>query len=162
MTLAEQLPDAAVATRATVRDWREAVQLAGRGLVDQGATTERYTDEMLQALDDHGPYIVIAPGFALAHSRPSEAVLRAGLSWVSLAEPVEFGSEANDPVSLVIGLAAPDHQSHLEVMAELAGVLADDAVLAELMSADSAADVRSILNRVAHGDAASTPEDSGM
>ncbi|PFG30002.1 PTS sugar transporter subunit IIA [Paramicrobacterium agarici] len=149
MTLADQLPDAAVATRAHAADWRDAVKLAGRGLVDQGATTDRYTDEMLQAIDDHGPYIVIAPGFALAHSRPSDAVLHTGLSWVALDEPVEFGSEANDPVRLVVGLAATDHKAHLDVMAELAGVLADEAVLDELMHADTAGDVRAILRRVA-------------
>ncbi|MFO7690072.1 MAG: PTS sugar transporter subunit IIA, partial [Cryobacterium sp.] len=93
-----------IATQADAADWRAAIRLAGDGLVAGGATTGTYTDEMIEAVEKHGPYIVIAPGIALAHSRPSPAVLTGGLSWVSLATPVEFGNAANDPVTLVIGL----------------------------------------------------------
>lgn len=147
--LADRLPDEAIATRAEAADWRDAVRLAGRGLTAQGATTDAYTDQMIAAVEQHGPYIVIAPGFALAHARPSEAVLRTGISWVSLAEPVEFGSETNDPVSLVVGLAATDHDSHLATMAALAGVLADDAMLAKAMAARTSERVRDALRQCA-------------
>src|SRR5690625_5713369 len=76
MKLSDYFPDPAVKPLAEVANWRAAVQLAGDGLEAQGATTAEYTAEMLAAIDDLGPYIVIAPGFALAHSRPSPAVLR--------------------------------------------------------------------------------------
>ena len=42
-------------------------------------------------VDEHGPYIVIAPGLALAHARPGPEVLADGLAVVTLAEPVPFG-----------------------------------------------------------------------
>ncbi|MFE2772110.1 PTS sugar transporter subunit IIA [Microbacterium resistens] len=145
MTLADHLPESAIRTGAHASDWRSAVTLAGDLLVSRGITTDAYTAEMLSAIDEHGPYIVIAPGFALAHSRPSAAVLGTGFSWVGLAEPVEFGSEANDPVRLVVGLAAVDHDAHLEAMAALAGVLADDDVLSAALSATTPAEVRAIL-----------------
>lgn len=127
-------------------DWREAITLAGRGLVAGGASTDEYTREMIAAVDEHGPYIVIAPGFALAHSRPSPAVLKPGLSWVGLAEPVLFGHATNDPVKVVVGLAATDPNAHLEVMATLAGVLSDEAVFQRLLDAASVDDVRTLLS----------------
>jgi PTS system ascorbate-specific IIA component len=145
MSLVEQLPENAIVTRARAADWRAAIRLAGDALVATGATTDDYTDEMIAAVDAHGPYIVVAPGFALAHSRPSPAVLRTGMSWVSLAEPVEFGSGANDPVRLVVGLAAVDHDAHLSAMSGLAAVLADEDVLNELIAATSADEVRRLL-----------------
>jgi PTS system ascorbate-specific IIA component len=145
VSLADQLPEGTILTKAEAGDWREAIRLAGRGLVAGGVTTERYTDEMIEAVEEHGPYIVVAPGFALAHSRPSPAVLRSGISWVSLAEPVEFGSAANDPVSLVVGLAAQDHDGHLAVMSSLAGVLADEDALRALLAADTPERVRELL-----------------
>ncbi|GAA2176087.1 PTS sugar transporter subunit IIA [Agrococcus versicolor] len=145
MDLAQQLPEEAIATHVVAADWRAAIRAAGERLVASGVTTDAYTDEMIAAVDEHGPYIVIAPGFALAHSRPSPAVLRTGISWVALAEPVEFGSKANDPVRLVVGLAATDHDGHLEVMSALAGILADDDALQALLAADSPAAVRSLL-----------------
>ena len=77
---------------------------------------DAYTDQMIETVEKMGPYIVIAPGLALAHSRPSEAVLKTGLSWVRLSTPVKFGNKANDPVSLVIGLAGHDENEHITVM----------------------------------------------
>jgi PTS system ascorbate-specific IIA component len=101
---------------------------------------------MIAAVDKLGPYIVIAPGLAIAHSRPSPSVLRAGLSWVTLKEPVSFGHNKNDPVSLIIGLAAPDHEGHLEMMQALAGVLMNSDLLAALKAAGSPAEVLALLS----------------
>lgn len=145
MDLASALPDTAISLRATARDWREAVRFAGEALVSSGVTRPDYTDEMIDTIDRLGPYIVIAPGVALAHSRPSPAVLRAGVSWVSLARPVEFGNGANDPVALVIGLAAPDHDGHLELMAALAHVLADPGLMAHALTATTPDQLRAAL-----------------
>ena len=145
--LAEAL--SSIVTQANAADWRAAIRLAGDGLVSGGATTDAYTDEMIAAVEKHGPYIVIAPGVALAHSRPSPAVLTGGLSWVSLATPVEFGNKANDPVNLVIGLAAVDHDAHLTVMRALAGVLSDSSAMERLTAATSPDDVRAVLGGLA-------------
>lgn len=143
--LADELTETAILTQAKAADWRAAITLAGQALVASGVTTDTYTAEMVAAVEDLGPYIVIAPGLAIAHSRPSSAVLRAGLSWVSLATPVMFGNKKNDPVSLVIGLAAPDHAGHLDIMSALARVLADTDLLSRLRAADSPARVRELL-----------------
>ncbi|WP_130178691.1 PTS sugar transporter subunit IIA [Cryobacterium sp. SO1] len=145
--LAESL--SSIQTQATASDWRAAIRLAGDGLVSGGATTDAYTDEMIDGVEKHGPYIVIAPGVALAHSRPSPAVLTGGLSWVSLATPVEFGNKHNDPVTLVIGLAAKDHDAHLQVMRALAGVLSDAPAMEKLRTADTSDQVRAVLGDLA-------------
>ena len=147
LNLAEAL--SSIETQAEAADWRAAIRLAGAGLVAGGAATDAYTDEMIDAVEKHGPYIVIAPGVALAHSRPSPAVLTGGLSWVSLATPVEFGNKANDPVTLVIGLAAKDHDAHLQVMRALAGVLSDGPAMKRLTVAKTADEVRAVLGDLA-------------
>lgn len=139
------LPAAAIHLGAHASDWRGAIRLAGDALVAGGVTQEEYTQEMIETVENLGPYIVIAPGFALAHSRTSPAVLRTGLSWVSLTEPVEFGNEANDPVDLVVGLAAMDHDAHIGIMSKLAGVLADPDVLARLRASTDPEEIRTAL-----------------
>lgn len=145
MNLSDELADAAIITRAIAPDWRTAVTIAGDALVAAGVTTDAYTREMIAAIEELGPYVVIVPGLAIAHSRPSPAVLRAGLSWVSLTEPVAFGHDTNDPVDLVVGLAAPDHTGHIEIMAALASVLSDGETLTSLRRAESRARVRELL-----------------
>ncbi|PSK96571.1 PTS system ascorbate-specific IIA component [Murinocardiopsis flavida] len=144
-TLAELLPTDSIATGTTADDWRGAVRAAGALLVGAGATTAEYTDEMLATVDTHGPYIVIAPGLALAHARPSPAVLRTAMSWASLAKPVEFGHPQNDPVRLVVGLAAVDQDGHRSALARLARMLADPARLAALTDAADPAEVHALI-----------------
>ncbi|MGW7413776.1 PTS sugar transporter subunit IIA [Streptomyces sp. NPDC054863] len=123
--LSDLLPSEAVRLDLLAADWREAVRDAGELLVATEVTTADYTAEMIRNVEENGPYIVIAPGFALAHARPSPAVLRTGMSWLRLAEPVEFGHESNDPVNLVVALAAEDAAAHTAAMASLARLLAD-------------------------------------
>ncbi|MFG2532548.1 PTS sugar transporter subunit IIA [Streptomyces sp. NPDC048516] len=133
--LNDLLPQAAVRLDVRVADWREAIRTAGGLLVETGATTDAYTAEMIRNVEENGPYLVIAPGFAFAHARPSPAVLRTGMSWVRLAQPVEFGHESNDPVHLVVGLAAEDSGAHTAAMAALAQLLADPATAQALQDA---------------------------
>jgi PTS system ascorbate-specific IIA component len=126
--------------------WRETFELAGLGLVESSRTTSAYTNEMIQAFEELGPYMVIAPGIALAHGRPSEAVIETGLSLVTLSTPVVFGSTSNDPVSLVIGLAAVDHDSHIELMAALSELLMSEDTVNFLLNAKNESEVRSYLS----------------
>ena len=129
-----------------VVDTREAaIAQVGELLVASGRTTAGYTGEMLAVLDELGPYFVIAPGIAIAHARPSESVLSAGLSLAVLAEPVKFGSNHNDPVRLVFGLCAKDHDGHIEVLAALAEMLSDDAKVNFLLKAPDAARIHDFL-----------------
>lgn len=143
--LSELLPPEAIRLGVQVADWREAIGACGEALVAAGITTPAYTAEMISTVEQLGPYIVVAPGIALAHARPSPAVLRPGLAWVTLAQPVPFGHRDNDPVVLVVGLAAPDASSHVRALATLAGLLEDPGRRQALLAAPSAEAVREII-----------------
>lgn len=144
-TLGELIDDGAVALDVTATDWEDAVRKAGALLEQAGVADDRYTQSMIDSVHDKGPYIVIAPGFAFAHARPSEAVRRTGMSWLRLAEPVEFGHARNDPVTLVVALAAQDADAHQAAMAQLAGVLADPEQKSALDRAGSPEEVLRLL-----------------
>lgn len=122
-SLSDLLDQDAIALDVAANDWRKAIRLAGGLLEDRGVATADYTASMISSVEDNGPYIVIAPGFAFAHARPSAAVKRTGMSWVRLREPVAFGHKSNDPVSLVVALAATDATAHTKAMSQLARVL---------------------------------------
>lgn len=155
-TLSELIPAEAVRLDVAAADWREAVRAAGDLMVATGTSTGEYTTEMIENVEEHGPYIVLAPGFAFAHARPSPAVLRTGMSWVRLAEPVEFGHESNDPVSLVVALAARDSGAHTEAMAALARLLGAPETERALREAGTPEAVRAVL---AGRDAPEEPEE---
>lgn len=145
VSLSAMLPSGAIRIGAGATDWRDAVRVAGEALVSSGATTPAYTDEMIATVEQLGPYIVIAPGIALAHSRPSPAVLHPGMSLVTLAQPVAFGHRENDPVRLVVALAAHDEEGHLTALSTLAEFLSDEVRQAALIAATDPAAVRRLI-----------------
>lgn len=144
-SLSDLLPPAAVAARVDAADWRAAIRAAGDLLVSTGSTTPSYTDQMLAAVDKHGPYIVIAPGFALAHAQASGDVLHTGMSFVQLAHPVNFGHQTNDPVHLVVGLASKDHSAHMTALQQLASFLSLPEKTEQLKRAATADELRLLL-----------------
>jgi len=135
--LAAAFSPTSVLLQRSASSWREAIGLAGAGLVAAGVTTPGYTEAMIAVVEANGPYIVIAPGFALAHARPSAEVLRWGMSLVTLAEPVQFGAGANDPVKVVVGLAATDKQQHIEALQLLAEKLIEPEFVNSLLKLSS-------------------------
>jgi ascorbate PTS system EIIA or EIIAB component len=139
------LDPVAVQVGATVADWRAAVRLAGDALVRAGAAKPAYADEMIRMIEEHGPYVVIAPGLALAHARPGPAVLADGLAIVTLATPVDFGHPHNDPVSVVLALAIASADRHLAAVAGLANVFNDSSAIEDLAAATSVDEVLAIM-----------------
>jgi PTS system ascorbate-specific IIA component len=140
-----ELPAEAVALDVLADDWRAAVRAAGAALAAAGFAAPEYADEMIRMIEEHGPYVVIAPGLALAHARPGPAVLRDGIAVVTLSTPVSFGHPYNDPVSVVVALAVATADTQIALVAELANVFNDSTAITDLAAATSVDDVRRIL-----------------
>ena len=124
-----------------VSDWRQAVTEAGRLLVSGGIVTPGYVEAMIRAVETLGPYIVIAPGIAMPHARPKDGACRTGMALIRLDIPVAFGHNANDPVDLVIPLAAVDHDAHVMAMAQLVERLGDPGILLRIRQAATPGEV---------------------
>jgi PTS system ascorbate-specific IIA component len=70
-------------------------------------------------VEEQGPYIVLAPGVALAHARPEDGARRLGLGVAVLTKPVTFGHPTNDPVDVVFAFGSPDKDAHVGLLAAL-------------------------------------------
>ena len=125
-------------------DWREAIRQAGSVLEAAGSITAEYTESMIKAVEDMGPYIVIMPGFAIAHAAPAPCVLKEDIALITLAEPVFFGSP-NDPVKLMLCVACVDRESHVRALQAVAEVLCEDGIMDRLAAAASVDELESIL-----------------
>ena len=143
--LTDLLTEDCVALDVDAATWEESVLAAGELLERAGIAGPAYTGSMIDNVETNGPYIVVAPGFAFAHARPSEAVHRTGMSWVRLMNPVAFGHKTNDPVDLVVALAATDAGAHASAMAELAKVVGNPETRAALAAASTPAAVLRVL-----------------
>ena len=115
MKLSDSLRDNdSVRLQAEADSWQQAVKIGTDLLVDAGVVRPEYYEAILASVKRFGPYFLLAPGLAMPHARPEEGVLRNGFALVTLKTPVCFGDEDNDPVDILVTLAACDARTHQE------------------------------------------------
>jgi len=141
--LSNYLSPEVIQLKVNVNSWQEAVRAGGELLLKAGKCQPSYIEAMIRAVQEMGAYMVLAPGLALAHARPEDGASLVGLSLVTLDHGVNFGSEANDPVTMVISFCAPDHHSHIEMLQALAEFLMSEENQQLLKTAQSVEEVLS-------------------
>ncbi|WP_100158463.1 PTS sugar transporter subunit IIA [Proteus columbae] len=129
-----------------VSDWREAVKVACQPLIDKGCIEPRYIDAIYKSHEKIGPYYVLGPGIAMPHARPEDGVNQLSLALTIVEQGVEFGADENDPVKLLIVLAATDNDSHINAIMKLAELFDNDKDIQSLFNAKSKADVLAVIN----------------
>lgn len=82
--------------QAEAETWQDAVKIGVDLLVAADVVEPRYYQAILDAVEQHGPYFVLAPGLAMPHGRPEEGVKKTGFALVTLKKPLEFNHEDND------------------------------------------------------------------
>ena len=92
-----------------------------------------------------GPYIVITDGVAIPHARPEDGVIKLGYSLITLDPPINFGNPDNDPVKLIVCIAAIDNNSHIDLITKLVNLINNDK-LAEIINAKAIETVLKIFN----------------
>jgi mannitol/fructose-specific phosphotransferase system IIA component (Ntr-type) len=143
--LRSTFPERAIRLDVQCDGWRDAVRASGQLLVDTGVVEEAYVEAIVTAVEELGPYIVLAPGIAIAHARPEDGARDVGFSLVRLAEPLEFGSKHNDPVEFVFAFASPDKDLHTTALASLADFIESGENLERLRTASTPAEAYAII-----------------
>ncbi|WP_213712806.1 PTS sugar transporter subunit IIA [Cedecea lapagei] len=128
-------------------NWQQALEISARPLLDAGIIAPHYLTAIMQQHQKLGPYYVLAPGLAMPHARPEEGATGLGLSLLKLKRGVSFHSEGNDPVDVIIMLAAPDSHSHIEMISALAELFSSDEDMALLHQANNLEEIQKIINR---------------
>ncbi|WP_125573745.1 BglG family transcription antiterminator [Levilactobacillus huananensis] len=144
--LKDLLTENTIETNVHVNNWEEAIRHGGRIIERTGGINSTYTEAMVAAVKKFGPYIVIAPHIALAHASSKDGVNEISMSLCTLDQGINFGNKENDPVNIVICLAAIDHHSHLRALSELVTNLSDSSFMNMLMTSDREEIVQYIQN----------------
>ena len=145
MNLKDILIEERVATNVSADTWEDAVRAVGRLMVDTGTVEERYIDGMINTAKELGPYIVIAPGIAIPHSRPEDGVLQPCMALITVDPPVNFGNPDNDPVSIVIAFGAVDSEQHVEALRGMAMILSNPDNVAALRAATTREEILQVM-----------------
>lgn len=156
MTFKQSLIDNnSIHLQAEAQDWRSAIKLGTDMLVTSGAIESSYYQAIIQCIETMGPYIIIAPNFALPHARPEDGVKRTAFALVTLKHPVYFEDEA-EPVDVLITLAGSTSDQHMQGLMEVIQILEDDTCasginLAALRECCCAEDVYAVIESKLNG-----------
>jgi len=145
MQLKEYFPEGAVAIKESAKDWRHAIDLSMAALLAHGYIHKNYIESIKTATVNNGPYYMLAPGIAMPHARPECGALKTGLSLTLLRRPVVFDVN-NDPVKLLIGLAASNPDSHIGAIQALSELLCDEDIIQQLLNAQSETQIKDIIS----------------
>lgn len=108
-----------------VNNFEEAIRISMEPLLLGGQVTSDYVEEIIKIYQDIGPYIVITPQIALPHAPSEKGAEKLAIGFTRLKEPVISGNRSNDPVKYFFPLSAPDNESHIQVLSQLAELLSD-------------------------------------
>ena len=109
----------------TAPNWKEAIKVGTDMLEKSGAINPSYYQAITTSIEKLGPYIVIAPNFAMPHARPEDGVNRTAFALVTLTNPVYFDGE-DEPVSVMVTLAGSSSEEHMAGLMEVTQVLDDE------------------------------------
>ncbi|MCU6366980.1 PTS sugar transporter subunit IIA [Enterobacter quasiroggenkampii] len=139
--------DTTITLQESVEDWPQALELCAKPLLDLQVIEPEYVTAIIQQHHTLGPYYVLAPGLAMPHARPEEGAKGLGLSLLKLKQGVSFGAGEFDPVDVIIMLAAPDKNSHIEMISSLAELFSSDTDMTELHQVNTLEEIKTIINR---------------
>ncbi|MCW2479247.1 PTS ascorbate transporter subunit IIA [Candidatus Symbiopectobacterium sp. NZEC135] len=142
------LENRSIRLQAEAVTWQDAVKIGVDLLVAADVVEPRYYQAILDGVARFGPYFVIAPGLAMPHGRPEEGVKKTGFALVTLKTPLPFNHEDNDPVDLLITLAAEDATAHQEVgIMQIVNLFEDEANFDRLRACRTEQDVLDLIDR---------------
>lgn len=128
--------------------WREVARECGKILLDLGKISEDFIEEMISTVEEYGPYVIILPGIALFHARPSSGVNETSLSLVTLKNEVIFDDFNNESIKCAFALAAIDSESHINLLSKLTVLLQNEKFLDLIKNNGSKEEMIKIINMI--------------
>ncbi|WP_294610993.1 PTS sugar transporter subunit IIA [uncultured Gilliamella sp.] len=117
-----------ITLNANCRTAEQAIVEAGKLLVKAQLCSVDYISAMKQVYQNFGAYIVLDNAIAMPHARPEHGAKGTGFSIVTLNNPIEFGNEDFDPVTVVVAIVANELDTHIDLIQLIATLIENDLV----------------------------------
>lgn len=145
--LSDLITPEVIKLKAECSNWEEAISTGVEILIERGSVEYSYKQAIIQKLKELGPYMVVAPNVILPHARPEDGVNKTSLSLVTLKNPINFGSENNDPVKLIITIASVNNTEHIKFLSQIVDLLRNKEDLKKIFNANSKQEIIDILKK---------------
>lgn len=144
LRLSDILTEENILLNQSAETWEEAVIKGGEILLHNGYVSKKYVDSLAENIKKYGSYVVISEGIALPHSKTDNAVLKTGMSLVTLKEPVIF--PGNKKVSIILSFSSFDMNEHFTALSDLNELIFGHEFFENIMKARYPKDVIRYIN----------------
>lgn len=147
--LHELITEATYQTSSETLDWKSAIRLAAKPLLDSGQIESSYPEAMIAKVEDFGPFIDLGKGIAIPHARPEDGVNKVGMSMLVLENPIYLLDDPKHEIRLLLCIAAIDNETHLKALSHLTAILRENANVEALLASKSYSDIKNIIKQEA-------------
>jgi len=126
--------------------WEKSIYDVCDLLEKKGYINGFYSQNIIKQLNLYGPYMFVADGVIVAHSKISDGSLKLGLAIGFYPNGVKF--ERNKIAKLVMVLACQDQSSHLSIISDIITLFSQPENIVLLKKAKTTKDLNSILEKV--------------
>lgn len=144
LRLSDILTEENILLNQSAETWEEAVIKGGEILLHNGYVSKKYVDSLAENIKKYGSYVVISEGIALPHSKTDNAVLKTGMSLVTLKEPVIFPGDKK--VSIILSFSSFDMNEHFTALSDLNELIFGHEFFENIMKAKYPKDVIRYIN----------------
>ncbi|WP_158587643.1 BglG family transcription antiterminator [Neobacillus notoginsengisoli] len=138
--LTNLLPLQSISLQLPETNWESAIRYGNRLLRERGLTGPQYEDKMVQMIQSQKHHFIIQDGVAFPHASVVDGVWKTGFSLLTFREPIPFGP-GQEPIWLIITLAAIDKTQHVQALSTLLDVFNDDSFMNMLRKTKNAEEV---------------------
>ena len=131
----------------SVSNWQKSIQLVCQPLIKNGCITAQYQEAIITTTVNIGPYYVLGPHIAMPHARPEDGVNHNALSLLIVRNGVNFNNEENDPVKLVLLLAAQDSDQHIQLITSISEFFCCEDDINSVITAKNTSQIIEILKK---------------
>lgn len=117
LSLKDILPLKNIKIMKIAETWEKAIFQAGKILYDNGYIKKNYIFEMIEKIKELGLYMMIGEAIILPHADIGENVIKTGISYLQLIEPVKI--EDDIEIKHIFALASCDKNEHIKGLLEL-------------------------------------------
>lgn len=129
-------------------NWKDAVEESCKVLLDKQIINTTYVQEIIDCVEEHGPYIVIVPNVAMPHSSgESKGVFGTAISFTKLKKSVYFNDEDDKKAILFFTLAAKNPEEHIKNIQDLSELLMTEGLIEDLINTNNIDEYKLVMNK---------------
>ena len=110
--LSEMLED--IILDAECENWEEAIRIAGKIMVENKICDVTYIENIIERVNEFGPYMVMSNKVALPHSKNSGNVFKSKMVLINFKNDILFPEET--PVKTMLTFTSQDENEHLDAL----------------------------------------------